>query len=342
MTISNLSFSATLPPFYYTSGYNTNFSNTNSSLSGNVLLASHTDSTTGLATTNVSSSVNSNGVSYSETGASINGNQLTVNYQTDSTSASSLTNANINGRGVSFSPANATTGDNGLTTIYNTNPNGTFNQTIQGAAISTGTSDNGQNLKLENFAVVGNSLTVTYEIGNNPLHTKVLASAVTPAPAPTPTAGASTGAGDRSPSFSSPGVMTIGDLLASAGGFSSNATLGHAPHSGALNETSNAALILAATLSPGINLSPNSTLQVADFANTSAGAFPTSAPADNSNNATNSGTNGNSNNPFSASTSSNSSGFGPFGSAATQTGIYNAIANASASTILGSNFSAVA
>jgi hypothetical protein len=369
MSVSSLSFSASLPPFYYTSGFNTNFSNANQSLSGNLLLASTTD-TNNSTTITISSGINSNGLSYAENGASLNGNQLTVNYQTDNISSdtlNALTNANINGNGISFTPENAVSNNGTTATNYSISPNGALGETVQNAATSTGIGS--QNIQLESVAEVGNTLTLQFNVGGVPTSTTTLAPTTAPqssAPA-TPVYSSTTNSGAG---FASEGYMTIGDVLAGTSGLTANGSLGNALQTqagqpGLANAAPNA--VLAATLNSDINLSPSTTLQVADFANTSLSAFPTTAPTaltDTTNNPTNTDTSGNSGGPFAIGTDNTNNNQGPgfadtfgnttnsnstatdFGASqpfsAAQTAIYSAISDASASNILGSNINTVA
>ncbi len=332
MSVSTLSFSATLPPFYNTNGNNTTFSNSNSSFNGNVLLANNSDSS-GNKSTTISSTATRNGLSYSETGATINGNQLTINYQTDNVNADTLNTllgANLHGSGANFSPTSATASSSGtLTTIYNTNPNSNFNQLIQGAGRSTASGD-GQNIQLENISAVGNTLTLTFDLGQSSPNTVDLAPAY--APPPEPTQNSTPQSNSNGASFSSAPYETIGDLLAGSSGFA-NGSIGGAlqagiGQSGISNQSSNA--ILAATLQPSINLSPSTSLQVADFANIGFGSSSSFTTVGSSSSSSNqSGSDSNSN-------------FGSSNGNATPTGIYNAIANASASNIIGGNLNTIA
>jgi len=352
MSTSTFNFSATLPPFYQTSGYNTNFSNTNLSATGNVAIATAKDST-GTTTATISSSVLSNGINYTENSASINGNLLTVNYISqnaadsaqDSDVAASLLNTNITGTGVNFTPQSSTSTGSSVTTAYGTSGNGNFNLSVPNSAVSTGTSDNGQNIVLKSLSVVGNSLTATYELTSDIPNNTVLAPSTPPAASTVSvTTPSSVNPTTNGASFTSQGIMTIGDLLAASNGISTNGNLIGALQSpgqdlGTAIPASNA--ILAATLNPNINLNPASSVQVTDFIDTGSGAFaPSSAtpPPTNSGNTSNSFTSSNSNSGSQTSSFSSNDN----SSTATSVGFYNAVANASASNIRGSGVNTVA
>ena len=152
--------------------------------------------------------------------------------------------------------------------------------------------------------------------------------------------------------FAQSGVSSIGDLLLNASGLSGNGTLGSALQaqnqiSGPANGPAASDAVLAEVISPSSDLSPSTTLQVADFIDINQGAFPTSAPTqpDNSQQSSNTDNGANAGGGSSASGTYNSS----FASSSTQgtssqasgagsssgIGAYNAIANAGASTLRG-------
>jgi len=358
MSNSNLSFSATLPPFYYASGYNTNFSKVSLTATGTVALSTVKDSQTGANTTAISSYINSNGLNYTENSATINGNELTINYTSGNAAqspqnsgvAAGLLNTNINGTGISFTPQNSITSASAVTTSYGTSPNNSFNLSITNAAVSTGSSDDGQNIILKSLSVVGNSLTATYDLTASLPNNSALASSAPPAITGQVTVISPSSVNDNNnngPSFSSSGVMTIGDLLAATTGITTNGSITGALQSAApgLSNSSASNSILASVLNPNSNLSPSASLQVTDFVNTGFTTFVPSTPSPTSSGNSNSFTNssssnsGNSNNSPSgqSNTASNSnvSDTGP-------TGFYNAVANANASTIRGTGVNAVA
>jgi hypothetical protein len=62
MSVSTLAFSATLPPFNHTNGFNNNFSNTNLSASGNLSVSKGSTPNNPI----VSGSVTANGINFYE------------------------------------------------------------------------------------------------------------------------------------------------------------------------------------------------------------------------------------------------------------------------------------
>lgn len=142
-------------------------------------------------------------------------------------------------------------------------------------------------------------------------------------------------------SVSRKSVETLGDLLANSTGLSTPGTIGNVLQTQAAGNGFDATApntVLAAQLNPAINLSPSNSLQVTDFVNTSADAFPTQASADTTAPAASTDTTSTASSGQDASSAQTD----PSQGAAAQTGIYNAIANASASTIRGSTVNTVA
>jgi hypothetical protein len=357
MSVSTLNFSATLPPFTHTSGYNTNFSGTNLSATGSVALNTIQDNATGATTTTVTSSVTSNGIDFVENNATINGNLLTVNYTANATSqnVSSLENNGINGTGVDFTPQASTTNGNSITTSYATNPNSHFDLTISDAAISTGTAANNQSIILKSLAVVGNSLTATYQLTNDIPNNVTLAPSAPPSSITVKaTTNSAVNLAATGATFASTGLSTIGDVLAASTGINFYGTpqgsfASAAPQGGQQTGFSASNATLAATLNPNLDTSPSTSFSIGDFISTglSDNAPATNLSASSGDNASSgpfSGTN-TTGGPFAATTGttiSDQTNTDSFIAANASIGVYNAIANASASTIRGVGVNTVA
>jgi hypothetical protein len=373
MSVSTLAFSATLPPFNYTNGFNNNFSNTNLTATGNLSVATGVNSALPNSAT-VGGSVTANGINFLEKNATINGNSLTVSYQANEINHGVTTPSlvNINTSGVQFSPNSATTNGANVTTTYHTSPNGNFNVPINGAAYSTSNSTDHDNITLKSLSLVGNTLTATYQFNTSLPDNTVLAPHVQVSTPDTTTVsvGTPSAVNGGGATFDSRGVSSIGDVLAASSGITFNGTLTGALQQPPTNSqttgipTTNAAL--AAVLNPSLNLSPSTSLQVTDFIDTSLNAFPTSAPSDtfsnpnnNNNNNDNSNSSSNSNSSFdntgnasstygsqSTRSSSSSNNFTSSNSSSTNSAgassIYSAISNSNASTIRGTGVNTVA
>ncbi|HUY68915.1 MAG TPA: hypothetical protein VMV79_06400 [Alphaproteobacteria bacterium] len=165
-------------------------------------------------------------------------------------------------------------------------------------------------------------------------------------------------------------IGNIADLLQRASGNAATGSLPAALEAQGNPAGQNAAVpdpasILAAVVNPSVNLSPSTSLQVTDFVNASQNAFPTSAPppppqaapqpSTSNTNPYTVGDAGNGNSGFappspgvgtSGQASSNQTARAPSSPATTgaaaSTGIYNAVASASASIIRGGSVNTVA
>ncbi|MGE3623397.1 MAG: hypothetical protein AB7H77_05955 [Bdellovibrionales bacterium] len=364
MTTSTLSFAATLPPFYYANGYNANFSRTNISASGDLSLFTQTDAATGQQSTNVSSNIISNGISYAQNSASIIGNELTVSYTStnaanapeDSGVAADLLNTNING-GVEFSPQTVIRNGNFVTTVYETDASSSFDLSIENAAYSSGGGSSDKQITLKSIAIVGTSIIATYVITEG-LANDVTTASEEPAATVVTSTQPSPDAAFNPLTFQTRGINSIGDLLGSSNGLSDAGTITDALENslsaGRNNSPPVSNIVLAASLDPDSILTPDKTVQVTDFINIGQNAFPTSAqpnPLLDPAAGNNFGGSGDEN-PASQTgepnidTQQSGAVYNEGGSASSGTGIslgiYNAVSNASTSTIRGVGVNTVA
>ena len=193
--VSNLSFSATLPPFSQTTGYVSHSSQANIAATGNLGITNTTDPLTGrrhLLT--VTSNVTSNGINFTGTSSQLNGDLLTVNYTSDNAAnsgqdsaiTSQLLKTNISGSGVNFVETSSTSHEGIGRASYNTEPNAAYTTTVQNAAVSSETTDNSaENIFLKSYAQVGNTISITYQVSNGSLsNNTVLANSQVPEQTP--------------------------------------------------------------------------------------------------------------------------------------------------------------
>jgi hypothetical protein len=164
---------------------------------------------------------------------------------------------------------------------------------------------------------------------------------------------AQTNGGATTSSYGHKSISNIADLLQRTEGNSIEGALATQLNPAGQNvSVINPNALEAAALSPSITLTSNTSLQVADFVNTTQDAFPTSAPTpaptappDNgSSNVTNTDTDTNTNsNPAPAPDDTGSSDFNAnLAYQSAPIGIYNSVASASASIIRGSSLNTTA